>query len=245
MHLKRALVAENILIEFLPPKKETGRVVILCDGMPSMPGKKRLVQWFAKHGYFAINMRYRGTWESGGRFLDHDPAEDIQDLITALDQPILEAWSGEAFQVEPNEIFVVGASFGGTAALLSALDERVKKVVALAPVIDWTIKSESEPMEWLEQVIRNGYADAYRFEHKDWLRLTQGELFQPAAQKDRFDPRKIFIIHAQDDTVVPIVPAQNFAEEIGCRMQVLKKGGHLGSGSVTHWRLRNKKQKSP
>jgi dipeptidyl aminopeptidase/acylaminoacyl peptidase len=234
------MVAGEILIEFLPPKTDTGRVVILCDGMPSMPGKKRVVQWLAKHGYWAINMRYRGTWESGGKFLDHDPVEDVSDVITALDAPFVDAWSGEEVRINVKEVFVVGASFGGTAALLSALDDRVKKVVALAPVIDWTIKSESEPMEWLEHVIHNGYGDAYRFEHEDWLRLSRGELFQPHAHKDAFNLNKIFIIHAQDDTVVPIAPAENFAQQIGCKMQVLKKGGHLGSGSVTHWRLRKK-----
>jgi alpha-beta hydrolase superfamily lysophospholipase len=240
MHLKRATLAENIVVEFFPSKKDTGRVVILCDGMPSVPGKKRVVQWFAKQGFFTMNLRYRGTWESGGTFLDHDPIEDIRDLITSFDKPFTDAWSGEEHQLNAKEVFVVGASFGGTAALLSSLDDRIKKIIALAPVIDWTITSEAEPMEWLEQVIRNGYMDAYRFEHQDWLRLSKGQLFQPITHKDTFDPDKIFMIHAQDDTVVPITPAQEFARHIGCKMQVLKKGGHLGSGALTTWRLRKK-----
>lgn len=240
MHLKRATIAENIVIEFLPSARSTGRVIIVCDGMPSVPGKKRLLQWLSKKGFFAINLRYRGTWESGGTFLDHDPTEDVRDVITALDKPITDAWGGEDFMVNAKEVFVIGASFGGTASLLSALDKRVKKVVSIAPVIDWTQPSDSEPMDWLEQVLVRGYAGAIRFQHEDWLRLSNGELFQPMAHEQEFDPSKIFIIHAQNDTVVPVGPTKGFVERIGCKHLFLNNGGHLGSSVIMSWKLRRK-----
>lgn len=243
MHLNRAMVApstgsgDKVMIEFLAPKQQTGRVVILCDGMPSMPGKKTMVKWFAKQGYFTINLRYRGTWESGGEFLGHDPVQDVIDVIEALSKPITGAWSGEEVQVNAAEIFVVGASFGGTAALLSSLDSRVKKVIAIAPVVDWTAPSESEPMDWLEQVIINGYGEAYRFTHENWKRLERGELFQPVQHLKEFDPKKVFIIHAQDDTVIPLPSVETFAHSIGCQFMKRKKGGHLSSSVLRRWRV--------
>jgi dipeptidyl aminopeptidase/acylaminoacyl peptidase len=240
MHLKRARFANNIVAEFLPPRRPSNRVVIICDGLPSSPGKKRLVTWFARHGYWAFNLRYRGTWESGGSFLDHDPMQDVLDLIEGLPSGFKEAWSGETFKVSPEFIAVVGASFGGTTSLMASLDSRVNKVVALAPVIDWTYPSPDEPMDVLEQIINDGYGGAYRFLHDDWLKLSSGTFFQPKSQIAQFNPQKIFIAHALDDTMVPVAPTQKFVEEVGCRAKWFKTGGHLSSTVLMKWSLRKK-----
>lgn len=243
MHLHRALFAKEIVAEFLPPKRPSNRVVILCDGLPSVPGKAEVVRWFSKKGYWCFNLRYRGTWESLGNFLDHDPTEDVLDLIDALPGGFRSIWTEEDFHVKPEFVAVVGASFGGTAALMASLDDRVDKAIALAPVIDWTDESEAEPMDWFGDVIRKGYAGAVHFEDSDWGRLSRGEFFQPAAHMKQFDPSKLFIVHAQDDKVVHIDPTLELLKQTGCKGKVLKRGGHLSSRVVTKWPLSSQVQK--
>jgi cephalosporin-C deacetylase-like acetyl esterase len=46
---------------------------------------------------------------------------------------------GRRFSLAPDELFVIGGSFGGAAAILASLDPRVKKVIANCPVVDWSI----------------------------------------------------------------------------------------------------------
>lgn len=134
----------------------------------------------------------------------------------------------------------MGSSFGGTAAIMSSKFDEVDKVIALSPVVDWTAQSESEPMDWLEEVVKNGYGESYRFASEDWKRLSRGEFFQPKKEIANLDPQKIFLIHAQNDTVVTMDSVKSFIDEIGCMNKILKKGGHLSTSVITKWPLSKK-----
>src|SRR3954453_10554837 len=142
----RTRFAKDIVCEFLPPARKTKkqRVIILCDGMPGIPRKKTLVQFLAGKGYWVFYPRYRGAWESDGEFLKRSPHEDVLDVISGLQQPITELAFSKQFKVSADEIFVLGGSFGGAAAILCSLDTRVKRAVANCPVVDGSIQQESE-----------------------------------------------------------------------------------------------------
>ncbi len=229
MHLKRARFGKEIVAEFLPPKKSSNKVLVFCNGLPTVPSNARQVKYFSDRGYWTFHLRYKGTWESGGRFLDHSPEEDVWELIDALPNGFTSIWDGEEFSVTPSEVVVFGSSFGGTTALMASRSEKVDKVVALSPVIDWTRDAE-EPMGWLKKVIEQGYGQTYQFSDSDWERLAKGEFFQPAAVTEEFTPKKIFLAHAQDDTVVPMAPAQAFVQTVPCKHVFLKNGGHSLGG---------------
>ncbi len=76
-HTFRARLPSGILAEFLPPAKPSNRVIILCDGLPSVPSKKEILQHLALEGFWVFHMRYRGTWESDGEFLNESPDTDV------------------------------------------------------------------------------------------------------------------------------------------------------------------------
>ena len=79
MPMFRTRFKREILTEFLPPARATKkqRVIVLCDGMPSIPRKQSLSEFLAAKGYWVFYPRYRGSWESGGEFLARSPHEDI------------------------------------------------------------------------------------------------------------------------------------------------------------------------
>ena len=123
----RTRFKNEIVSEFLPPARrgKKDRVIILCDGMPSIPRKQPLAEFLAKKGYWVFYPRYRGSWESDGAFLAKPPQQDIRDVIDQLRQPIVESAFRQKFICDPRELFVIGGSFGGAAAILSSLDPRV------------------------------------------------------------------------------------------------------------------------
>ncbi len=139
----------EIVAEFLPPvrARKKQKVIILCDGMPSIPRKQALVEFLAGKGFWVVYPRYRGTWESGGEFLERSPHEDILDVVDELPKGLVEIAFGRRFPLTPDQIFVIGGSFGGAAAILASVDQRVNKVVANCPVTDWTILDRSEKVE--------------------------------------------------------------------------------------------------
>lgn len=234
MHLYRTCFFGEVVVEFLPPKHPSTDVVILCDGLPSGGSKQQLVQWFAQRNFWTFHLRYRGTWESGGMFLDHSPEQDVLDVIKALHDGFKDIWSGKTFSCQPEQVCVVGSSFGGTTALMASLDDSVDRVLAISPVIDWTVSAD-EPMDWMEDILQRGYVGAYRFTHQDWLKLSQGEMFQPLARTQEFDPSKIFLMHAHDDRVVPIGPTLTFTDHVGCAHQFFKTGGHHLRSKIVCW----------
>ena len=138
----RTRFKEQIVAEFLPPLRASKRqkAIVLCDGMPSIPRKQSLIEFFSAEGYWAFYPRYRGAWESDGKFLEKSPHEDIIDLVGELAKGFREIAFGKRFSIEPDALFVIGGSFGGAAAILASLDRRVTRVVANCPVVDWSIR---------------------------------------------------------------------------------------------------------
>lgn len=203
-----------------------------------MPGKESMLRYARKNGYWGINFRYRGTWESSGEFLSQPPEQDVRDIIKSFCDECVDVWSKERFSINAKKIVVVGASFGGACALLCAQDERVEKVIALCPVIDWTAQSKTEPSDYLLGVIREGYGGSFRFTNKNWEKMFAGEFCQPKEAVNEIKASKVLVIYTQDDDVVPPGPTKKFVGDLGCRALCLKKGGHLGASSVKRWRIR-------
>src|SRR5271156_6799095 len=137
----RTRFARDIVTEFLPPARarKTQRVIILCDGMPSIPRKQPLAEFLSAKGYWVFYPRYRGAWESGGGVLEGAPPLGVLVGVGGLSKEFRELAFGRRFRASLDEVFVIGGSFGGAAAILSSLDSRVKKVVANCPVVDWGI----------------------------------------------------------------------------------------------------------
>jgi pimeloyl-ACP methyl ester carboxylesterase len=145
----RTRFKNEIVAEFLPPSRtsKTQKLIILCDGMPSIPRKQSLGEFLAARGFWVIYPRYRETWESGGEFLAKSPHEDIVDLLDELPKELREIAFDQRFWLAPHQIFVIGGSFGGAAAILLSLERRVARVVANCPVVDWSILDQAEKTE--------------------------------------------------------------------------------------------------
>lgn len=231
MYLLRTRFAKDIICEFLPPTRKTkhNRVIILCQGMPGIPNKQELMEFFSRKGYWTFFPRYRGTWESDGQFLKRSPEKDINDVVAGLSKKFTDIWNNKNYLIKPKEIYVIGASFGGTAAVLCSLNSKVTKAIAIAPVIDWKIDSKVEPLPLLEKLTRSMYDQAYRFNHHDWQKLERGNFYNPVNQQSKIDKNKLLIIHAKDDKLALYKPCVKFTKETSVKLVTLKTGGHLSS----------------
>ncbi len=229
----RTRFKKDIVAEFLPPSHSSAKqkVIILCDGMPSVPRKQPLAAFLAGRGYWVFYPRYRGTWESGGQFLARSPHEDILHVIDELPKGVTDLAFGKHFPLKPDQIFVIGGSFGGAVALLASPDSRVKKVVANCPVVDWSILSEEEKIETSNPsyaaYIREAFGAGYRLSDRNWRKLRTGAFFNPAHLIHELIASKIMMFHAVDDPYIPYPMVKEFAERTGIRLKSLNRGGHI------------------
>lgn len=231
----RTRFRSGIVAEFLPParRRKNERLILLCDGMPSMPRKQGLAEFLSERGFWVIYPRWRGAWESSGRLLGLPPQQDLSDILDELPSGLAESAFGQRFALQPRQVFVIGGSFGGAAALLASLDPRVTKVVANCPVVDWSILDEEQGKETSNPsyaaYIREAFGEGYRLSGRNWNKLRTGRFFNPIYEIARLDARKILMFHAQDDPYVPWRSVAEFAEAGGFRLRLLRRGGHLST----------------
>lgn len=236
--IHRTRIGKDIVAEFAVPTSKTAikkrRVAILAQGMPSSPSKSSLVAFLVKQGFYVVYPRYRGTWESGGVFLKNEPTKDIQDVISwILKRPLTSVWAGETFTFPKNpKIYLFASSFGGSAGVLLSGNKAVQGVVALSPVVDWTMDSKEEPLSETFDFVRNAYGEGFRMTRKDWNKLGRTDFYDPTKQIKRVCGEKILIFHAKDDGIVPFNSVQPFALKTEAHLISYRKGGHFGLGEL-------------
>lgn len=249
----RTRFKREIVAEFLPPARRSRKqsVIIVCDGMPGIPRKQPLVKFLSQNGYWVFYPRYRGAWESDGEFLLQSPHLDILDVIGELPNGVREIAFGQRFDLSPDEIFVIGGSFGGAAAILCSLDSRVKRVVANCPVVDWSILRRSEKTETSNPnyaaYIWDSFGNGYRLSQKNWNKLYSGKFFNPAYQTKDIDPNKVMMFHAKDDPSIPWQHVDSFAKRTGVKLKLFARGGHLKTEFIVqkYWNQIEKFFQSP
>lgn len=231
----RTRFAKEIVCEFLPPVRKSNKIVILASGAPTYPGKNsNAMNFLSEKGYWSFVPRYRGTWESDGTFLEHSPHEDVIAVIDGIQKGFADLVSGTKYKVAKPQFYLVGGSFGGPAVLLGSIDPRVKKTIAISPVVDWS-KQEgtTESLDLMSKLVPLTFGQAYRGNPEVWKQLARGDFYSPVHEEKSMHGKNIMIIHAKDDDVVPFMPAHDFAERIGATFVPLRTGGHMGSGYVS------------
>ncbi|MDW8058728.1 MAG: alpha/beta fold hydrolase [Thermomicrobium sp.] len=131
--------------------------IVLCTGIQGIKelGMPLLAQAFAQAGYAALVFDYRGFGASEGDRGRLLPFERVRDARAAL--TLLETHPA----VDPSHLAIVGLSMGGAHALsVSAVDERVRACVAIAPVTNgrrWlrSLRAEWEWRTFLEELARD------------------------------------------------------------------------------------------
>jgi hypothetical protein len=232
----RTRFKKEIVAEFLPPARPTKRqrVVIICDGAPSVPSKRELLTFFSRKGFWAIHFRYRGSWESDGVFLRRSPEQDVLDIIDSLPRGFTSFGDGKKYRVRPDEIILIAGSFGGPAGILASRDPRVTKVICVSPVVDWKpmVHSKAEPLAEVEQFIHDAFGNGYRFSSREWAKLATGKFYNPVAHATEIDGSKLLIFHARDDDSVRWNEVAKFAGATGATLKLSARGGHLSSKHI-------------
>ncbi len=240
----RTRFKKQIVAEFLPPSRprKLQNAIVLCDGMPSIPRKQPLMEFLSRNGFWVFYPRYRGAWESDGKFLERSPHEDILAVIEELPKGFHDVAFGQRFSLTPNHIFVIGGSFGGAAAILASLDDRVSKVIANCPVVNWAILNHAEKVETSKSTyagyIRKAFGNGYRLSDANWGKLRSGTFYNPWHHRREINGSKIMIFHAKDDPHVPYAETRNFAKQTGASLTSLNRGGHVRTEYIVqkYWR---------
>ena len=190
------------------PKGKSGNLplIVMPHGGPRARDSEEWDWWaqfLADRGYAVIQPNYRGSTGYGTSFMRKGEGQwglamqdDLNDAVTAL------AAQGIA---DPRRVCMVGASYGGYAALRAA--ERDGKLyrcaVSYAGVSDLT--------RWMRQDSNSLWSGAKR----DWVRTQAPDLkgVSPVNDPEGFSI-PVLIVHGKKDQTVPVVHSRVMAQKL-------------------------------
>jgi pimeloyl-ACP methyl ester carboxylesterase len=108
-------------------------VVIFLHGYPGNEKNLDLAQAVRRAGYQAVYSDYRGMWGSGGTFSFANGLEDVQALLAWVRTPA----NALKYHFDTHRIALVGHSFGGWLALMTAAHE--PRSVCVAALAAWNV----------------------------------------------------------------------------------------------------------
>lgn len=205
-------------------------------------------------GYGVLAFDFRGYGKSGGdrgTVLPHDQVSDIKNAVT---------WLEARPEIDAGRICVVGSSLGGSIAILAAAeDPRIKVCVAGCPLghgdspLRNLYSTEDKFQKFMEKVASKKEKNERleRFEIVFIPENLRGFLppgtpmsftadtvygflsLNPLEVIGKIAPRPVFIIHAEDDRVVPVKDAVELKARAGgnCDLQLVKTGDHFIFGA--------------
>ena len=196
----------------VPPGMEAKNlpVVVLPHGGPAGHDTARFDWWaqaFASRGYAVFQPNFRGSTNRDEAFMRAGFGEYGRKMQTDKSDGLMAL--AEAGLVDPDRACIVGASYGGYAALAGVTIQRdfYKCAVAVAPLSD----------------LRDRYN--YRYRQSGRERTRKADLLEQMGDPDLWDqysPLKraeeanapIMLIHGVDDTVVPYSHSSKMADAL-------------------------------
>ncbi len=190
-------------------------LVVLAHGGPASRDEMGFDWWaqaLASRGYAVLQSNFRGSTGYGDTFREAGYGEWGRKMQTDLSDGV--RWLAGEGLIDPQKVCIVGASYGGYAALAGpTLDRGVYRcAVSVAGVSDLRRMVE---MEAREGVRRNNNAVRYwnRFMGGDGPGDRSLDARSPARLAAQADA-PILLIHGRDDTVVPIEQSRLMAQAL-------------------------------
>ena len=186
-----------------PPNRERPPLVVVPHGGPigvhDEWGFDPLAQYLASRGYGVLKVNYRGSSGYGRSFLEAGERQwgtGIEDDIDAAVQHIIDQkW------VDPERICILGSSYGGYSALMSAIrrPDRYRCAVSVAGVTDIPLMFISSDFSYDERA-RDRFAEIVGDPEEDYERLKS---LSPAYRADEIRV-PVLLAHGIEDRRVDV-----------------------------------------
>ncbi len=198
------------------------KVVICCHGLGSGKSSKtyvRLEDEFKKRNISTLRFDFYGHGESEGNFEKLTLGKAVNNVLDAI-----KLVKSKGFK----EIGLIGASFGGMVALITATKTKEINILALkAPVSNYLAKlvQSKNIKDWKE----TGIITYYHSDGKDFK--LKYDFFKDAEKYDNIDFSKIaiptLIVHGDNDKDVPLEQSKTVSKVIpNCKLKIIKWADH-------------------
>lgn len=158
---------KKIFFEFLTHKDKRDTVIFL-SGFPSSNQRDEVMYFFYEKGFNVFFPRFKGTFQSEGKFLETNPVDDLLFFIKELKKGRAKnLWDMDKVNFKIGKINVFGDSFSGAIACgLAARSEDVSKIILASPVLDYkkhNLNGDEQDLDALTLFVKRAYKNLYRY----------------------------------------------------------------------------------
>ena len=197
----------NLIGAILTPggKGKKGTVIIL-HGFPGYEDNHDIAHSLRRCGLNVVIFHYRGSWGVDGKFSFSHCIEDVKSVIDYVcKEEII-----KKYNIDKNNIYLVGHSMGGFLALTHCNDSRIKATVAISPY-DFGLKGciMKECKEELNDGIEMFTSATEPLNGTNTMELideclSHGEKWNLQNKADKLAKENLLIIGAKKDVIGPI-----------------------------------------
>ncbi len=199
----------GVFVEFVLQDRLADAIVILPN-FPSGNDFGELIAFFFEKGYHVFVPRYRGTYQSTGKFLSKNPVDDLITVLKELDEGSIKSlWDGKKQSFRVNKKILVSSGFGGAIALgLAAKSGMASHIILQAPIWDFKMHNSSgdeQDIEKMSEFVRGAYKNCYRYIFKNFKKkMSKFEELNPAYYLPRINETPVLVMHDPNDKIVSL-----------------------------------------
>lgn len=226
----------DIFFEFLVHDKEEGKRegIVILPGFPSSNKYDSEMRYLYEKGYNVFFPRYKGTYQSKGKFLDENIVEGLKKFLEELKKGKAKSlWDNSLVNFSVENIIIFGGSFSGAISCgLCALDKEIKKLVLFSPVWDFKKHNESGDEQDLNKLIpfvKRAYENLYRIkftklsEEIGKFKECSPEFYLEKLNKNKTE---ILVLHDPKDTSVTFNNSLNMSNKLPNIKLIRHSKGH-------------------
>jgi esterase/lipase len=232
----------SLFFDFILQDKLADAVIIL-PGFPSNNDFSGLIHHFYSKGYHVFVPRYRGTYQSHGKFLGKNPVDDLADFIDKMDtKKAKDLWDGKKKDFKLGKKIILADSFAGAIAcgLAAKHSGRLSHLMLAAPIWDfqnYNSDGKEKDIEAMTEFVRKSYKNCYRFKFKSMKKVLSKF---PELKPEFYAPRlklPVLIIHDPNNHSVSFKNTQEMMKKLA-KVTLLEHrlGHHLTEDLLSvHW----------
>ena len=245
-HIERGYFGTTFF-EFALQNRSADAIIILPD-FPSRNKYDNLISLFYGRGYHVFVPRYRGSYQSGGKFLSKNIIDELAGFIDALEKgEVKSLWDMKKKEFKINRKLLIGYDFSGAIALgLAAKTQKFSHIMLIAPIWDYSVynsQNGEQDLNEISEFVKRAYKNCYRYTFKDIVKkLKKFQELRPEYYLPLLKKTPILVMHDPNDKAVPFKHTKEKLGEFDNSTYIEHYLGHEFADSLinAHWQMIDK-----
>ncbi|MEK6933639.1 MAG: alpha/beta hydrolase [Nanoarchaeota archaeon] len=167
---------KKIFFEFLVHKNDSADAIVILPGFPSSNNEDELMRTFYEKGFNVFYLRYEGSFQSKGYFLESNPIEYMIECINHINKgKVISLWDMEEKSFKNKNLILLTGSFGGAIACgMAAKSSHLNsKIILSAPVWDFKMHNmiyEEQNLSHMVDFVKRAYKNLYRIKFNNLIK---------------------------------------------------------------------------